>query len=222
MKSTFESVLEKILDDMKLNRPYTMNQIAEMIGVNWSTAKRAVDILFDIQDFFAAYEILVLGERPKMVLIQPRIRMSQLPSDVIDWFITSSFFTTPKQSHESDEARTLIVERVVESRTPINIAIDRIIRSLKLEDELSILEMSRRTELNRRTVDRLLDLLVHHQDKISQFRFVEMDGAILKEPRPDLYELDSPMIKLLLTKYYLPDESPDIPEEKERELLRLS
>jgi hypothetical protein len=218
---SFEDAVGRVLDAIKMNVPLTVNKISDESGVKWHTAKRVVDLMKEIQDFLAANEILVIESRPKkFVLTEARVEMTRLPGDVLDWFLESAYFTTPKREYSTEKVRKTIVPRKG-TRTPLHEAISRVVRALELEDQLSILELSRRCDLNRRTVERALSLLLLHQDTISKSQFVEEKDFIIREPLPSLYELDNARMIYLLKKRYVPDEATKIPKERERELLSL-
>ncbi|MFQ5831999.1 MAG: hypothetical protein ACE5H4_04820 [Candidatus Thorarchaeota archaeon] len=217
----FEDAVGKVLGAIKLNEPLTVNKIADESGVMWPTAERIIDLTLEIQDFLAANEILVIGSRPKkLVLIEARVEMTRLSGEVLDWFIESAYFTTPRREYSTEEARKIIAPRK-ETRTPFHEAIIRVVRALELEDQLSILELSKRCDLNRRTVERVLSLLLLHQDTISKSQFVKEKDFIIRQPLPSLYELDSARMMYLLKRRYIPDEAAKIPKERERELLSL-
>ena len=211
-----------VIKALEPNLPMTTNQIAERTELNWATAKRVLGIIMEIQEFLAANEVIVIGGKPrKLVIVQIRVELSKLPSDVIDWFIGSSYFTMPKENLTTEEVRAKVVPLESTGKTSIEDAIMRVVSALKLEDELSVLELSKRSGLNRRTTERVLDLFIQYQDVIARYRVVEIDDMILRELRSTIYDLDSSRMKFLLKKRYLPDQAVAIPEERERELLKL-
>ncbi len=214
---------EKLLKAMDLNIPMSVNQIAEESGISWPTTKNALNVILDIQDFLSAYEFILIEGRPrKIVLAQIRVSMIKLPSEVRDWFIDSAYFTNPRKQYTTEEAHKIIAPEGKNGKTPFDVAIRRVVDALKLEDELSVLELSKRTVLNRRTVERVLALLIQFQDKISEFMIVELEeSGYVKELRPSLYDLDSKRMIYLLKKRYIPGEAKAISKKQERELFRM-
>ncbi|TET09834.1 MAG: hypothetical protein E3J86_07120 [Candidatus Thorarchaeota archaeon] len=220
---TFEEALEKVLSKMGLNVPMNVNQITELTGIGWITTKNVLNIVMEIQDFLAAHEIIVIEGRPrKIVLAQIRVRMSVLPSEVADWFIDSEYFTTLRKEYTTEEVRKQVAPEGKIRKTPLETSIHRVVEALKLGDELSILELSKRTVLNRRTVERVLALLIRFQNKISETMLVEIEeSGYIREHRPSLYELDNQRMIYLLKKRYIPELVKDISDKSARELLRL-
>ena len=217
----FEDATGMILKAMESNVPLTVNKIADESGVKWTTTRRILDTVMKIQDFLAAYEVHVIdAPRRKLALLRIRVEMTKLPSEVTDWFLESPYFTTPRAEYSTKAAREIIV-KTKKDRTPFHEAVVRVASALELEDQLSILELSKRCGLNRRTVERVLSLLLLHQDTISKSQFVKERDFIIRQPLPSLYELDNTRMMYLLKRRYIPDEAAKIPKEKERELLSL-
>jgi hypothetical protein len=199
--------------------PLTINEIANEIGVTWTTANRLLSIIFDIQDFLAAYELDIVGPRPKnVVFLWPRFDLGRLHKDVIDWFVKTSFFTTAKTEYTTEEAlERLSFEKM--KKTPFDEAVRRVVSVLKLQDQLSILEISKRALLNRRTVENVLAVILKIQDTICKYRVRLVDEYVMIEERPSIYDLDAIRLKIILANRYVPDES-SIPSEKEDLVLR--
>ncbi len=220
---TFEEAIDKVLSAMHPNVPMNVNQITEHSGISWATTKNALHVVLEIQDFLATHEVIIIEGRPrKIVLAQIRVSMSKLPSEVADWFIDSAYFTAPRKQYTTEEARELVAPEGKTGKTPLENAIRRVVEALKLEDELSVLELSKRTSLNRRTVERVLALLIQFQEKISESMIVEIEeSGYIRELRPCLYDLDHQRMKYLLKKRYVPGELKEISDKQERELLRL-
>ncbi len=208
-----------IIDGKHRTDALTINEIASDAGVTWSTTNHMLSIIFDIQDFIAAYELDVVGSRPKnIVLLWPRVDLGKLPPDVVDWFVSSSFFTTPRSEYTTEEALKLLpFERM--KKTPMNESVRRVISVLQLQDQLSVSELSRRAVLNRRTVENMLNLILHIQDTLCKYKLRRVEDMIMIDERPDIYTLGEASMKILLTKRYLPEES-QIHDDKEQFVLR--
>ncbi len=202
---TFEEAMEKILSVLVLNTPMTVNQVAEHSGTRWTTTENVLNVIMDIQDFLIAYEVVVIEGRPrKSILAQCRVSMNKLPSEIVDWFSDSAFYTTPRKNYTTEEARKIIVAEEKIKKTPFHLAIRRVVMAIGLEDELSVYELSRRTSLNRRTVGRVLALLLKFQDRILEATIVKPDGSeYIRELRSSIYDMESERLKDILKKRYL-------------------
>ena len=92
--------------------------------------------------------------------------------------------------------------------------------ALQYRDEISILELSKRTLVTRRTAERVLQLIQNVQEILNEFEFRKVGGEIVKEKRRDMYELDEPRMIYILEKRYLQDKR-EIPHSKEQVLMRI-
>ncbi|MHA1926947.1 MAG: hypothetical protein ACTSV2_00050, partial [Candidatus Thorarchaeota archaeon] len=191
-----------IIDGQHRAEALTINEIANEVGVTWSTTNHMLSIIFDIQNFIAAYELDIVGSRPKnVVFLWPRVDIGKLPLSVAEWFVNSSFFTTSKAEHTTEEALKLLAFKRMK-KTPINEGIRRVISVLQLQDQLSVSELSRRAVLNRRTVENVLNLIQNIQDTLCKFKLRKVEDMIMIDDRPDIYTLDETRMKILLTKRY--------------------
>ncbi|MGQ4912159.1 MAG: hypothetical protein ACP6KW_08315 [Candidatus Thorarchaeota archaeon] len=215
--------MERVLSILKPNTTMNANRIARKSRLGWPTTKRVLDVILTIQDFLAANRIVVVKGSPRnTILLQIRVRVSQLPAEVADWFIRSAYFREKGAKYTTEEVLSHVAPEGKVKKTPLGVSIRRVVEALRLEDEISVLELSKRTALNRRTAERVLALLTRFQDDIAESMLTETgDGGYLMEPRPDLYRLDSNRMIYLLKRMYLPEEVQDISDRKGRELLRL-
>ena len=82
-----------------------------------------------------------------------------------------------------------------------------------------MLELSKRTDLNRRTIERVLDFILRFQSDLAESAFAMINGNVVRRKGPDLYELDKTRMVYLLKKRYLPRLAEKLSDEQERTLL---
>ncbi len=219
----FEEAVNRVLRVLKPDTPMTTNEISRIAEVNWKTADKAVHFVISIQDHLTANEVVVLGGRGrKIVLLQMRVELSRLPKDVADWFIETKFFRGKKERPSTEEVYAIMAP-LESKRVSIEEAVSRTLHALEMEDELSVLELSKRTGINRRTVARVLDLLLEVQNHVADFKVSRThDGTIIKRKLPDLHTLDNSRMVYVLKRRYLPDDVEELPENQERALLQMA
>ncbi len=218
-RTTFEESIERSLEVLMTNSPISLREIAEKSGTDWRAIDRAVNFLITEQDQFAAFEIRVLeGGYGKMVWLKDRLDKMKLPKEMRQWYIEKRFFTESDEKPDTAEIREMFKS---EGRTSIEEVVDRLFKVLQIEDNLTIAELARRTGVNRKTVDRALDLILQFQDEIAEGYIYKKD-LIVWMPRPALYEMDETTLEYFLKKRYFPDEAKEIPEEQERALLQMA
>jgi predicted transcriptional regulator len=207
-RTPVEDAMATILSFLKEDTPATVGAIADALGLSWEVVNRAVNLMVSLQDFFEAYEVEVLGGKgKKIVILNLRVDLTKLPDEVREWFIEERFFKTEgKKRYSTKEASDIILSQVVDrERTPLEESIDRLTRALILEDELSVLEISKRTKLNRRTIERGLNTILNVQDSLANYRLVVVDTTVVRRKRLDLYGLDKTRMILRLKQLYLPN-----------------
>ena len=177
----------------------------------------------EIQDYFFANKVEVLGGKGrKIVLVELRVDLKRLPNEIREWFIEEKFFKMKERNRYSTEEAKQILGTSIENknRTKLESAINCVLDALELEDELSVLELSKRTALNRRTIERVLDLFLRFQSYFADSYMKKVDGNLLLRNHPDLYSLDKTRMRYLLQKLYLPHLQEDLPRDKERILFQ--
>ncbi len=223
-RTSVEDALELVLTDLEADNPMTIGEIASKKNLSWVVIDRAVNLAMMIQDYLRVHKIEILGgSGRKIVLVEPRIDLTKLPAKTREWFIEEMFFKgEEKKQHTTEEAKRILgTKRKNETRTKLEVAIDCVLDALNLEDELSVLEMSKRIELNRRTIERVLGILTKFQDRLAQMKFMKIEGNIVLRRHPDLYSLDETRMVYLLKKLYLPHLAENLSEEKERSMLQM-
>lgn len=218
----FEDATLRVLEALAPDTPMTVNEIARRAEVNWKTADKVVRFLISTQDQLTANRVFVLGERNRrIVLLQMRVELSKLPTDVADWFIEERFFS---QKEQPTCGQTRSTQASLESgRVPVDEAASRILEALEIQDEVSLSSLSRRTEINRRTVARALDLLDRIQNGVAGFMISRTeDGMIIRRALRSLYDLDSLRMRYVLKKRYLHDETEGLQKDQERALLQIT
>ncbi len=223
---SIEKALEQVIGTVKIDHPITIGEIADHTKLSWAVVKRAVDLIMMIQDYTRAYRISVLkGRGRKIVVTELRVDLTKLPKTVREWFIEEYFFKSKDGDHYTIEVDNAVLETgdITKKRTRLEDAIIRILKTLEVEDDLSILGLSRRTRLNNRTVERSLNLLTRIQDKIADSFFRYIEGSVVRQKHPNLYALDETRMIWLLKKIYLPHLlREDITKEKERSLFQVA
>jgi hypothetical protein len=206
---------------MEHKMPTTVSGITTETNISWNVIDRAANLAMEIQDYFQAYKIEVLGGKGrKIVLVELRVDLTQLPNKVREWFIEEKFFKgKEKKQYTTKEAQKILGTKIQSNdRTILENAVQSIIKALNLEDELSVLELSKRTALNRRTIERVLDLFLRFQDDFARSYLKKVEGNLILQDHPDLYSLDETRMIYLLKKLYLPHLKEEISKEKERAL----
>ncbi|MCK4245464.1 MAG: hypothetical protein KAX20_07560, partial [Candidatus Omnitrophica bacterium] len=126
-----------------------------------------------------------------------------------------------KNHYTTEEAREILgTNSRSTNRTKLEDAISRVLEALELEDELSPLELSKRTGLNRRTIERVLDVFTRFQDTFAESFISKRENSIILRKHPDLYALDETRMLYLLKKLYLPHLVEELSEKKERALFQ--
>ncbi|NHI83115.1 MAG: hypothetical protein EAX81_02255 [Candidatus Thorarchaeota archaeon] len=222
-RTSVEDALEIILKQLPKDTPSTISEIASETNLSWNVVDRATSLAMDMQDYFHANKIEVLGGRGrKIVLVELRIDLTRLPSKVREWFIDEKFFKGKEKNHcTTDEARQILGTNTEnEGRTKFESAVQCVIDALELEDELSILELSKRIEINRRTIERVLDFFLRFQEYFADFYLKKIEGSLVLRNHPDIYALDETRMIYMLKKLYLPHLKVELPDEKERTLFQ--
>jgi len=218
----FEDAALRVLEALVPDTPMTVNEIARRAEVNWKTADKVVHFLINTQDQLTANQVIVLGEQKRrIVLLQMRVELSKLPTDVVDWFIEERFFSRTEQTHGREAQSTQAP--TANGRVPVDEAASRILEALEIEDEASLSSLSRRTRINRRTVARALDLLAGVQNSVADFTISRTeDGMIIRRALRSLYNLDGPRMRYVLKKRYLHDDTEPLQKDQERALLQIA
>ena len=222
-RTSVEDALEMVLDNLPPNTPSTVSDIATKSNISWNVVERAANLAMEIQDYFHANRIEVLGGKGrKIVLVELRVDLTRLPDKVREWFIEEKFFKGKEKSqYSTEEANKILVTSIEnERRTKLESAIQIVLDALELEDELSVLELSKRTALNRRTIERVLALFLKYQDRFANSYLKKVEGNLILRDYTDLYELDETRMTYLLKKLYLPHLKEEMSKEKERVLFQ--
>ncbi len=222
-RTSVEDAMEKVLSVLKEDTPVTIGAIADALGLSWEVVNRAVNMMIRFQDLFEAYEIEVLGgEGRKIVILNLRVDLTRLPDDIREWFIEERFFKTEEKKRYSTEeaAKILLSGAKGKDRTTLEESLHRLTQALLLEDELSVLELSKRTNVNRRTIERALDTIHNMQDDLANFRVTMIETTVVKRMSVCLYDLDQTRMVLLLKQRYLPHLLSDKDRETKDALMR--
>ncbi len=216
-RTPVEDALEAILKNLPKNTTSTVSEIAGKTNLSWNVIDRAAHLAMEIQEYFRASKITVLGGKGrKIVLVELRVDLTRLPDKVRVWFIDEKFFKgKEKKQYTTKEARQ-ILGTSTETRTKLENAIQCVMEALDLEDELSVLEISKRTGLNRRTTERVLALFTRFQNHFANSYLKKVEGNLILREHPDLYSLDETRMIYLLKKLYLPHLKEEISKETER------
>lgn len=224
-RTSVEDALELIFQNLNVNTPSTTGALSTDTDLSWVVIDRAIELAMKIQNFLRANKVVVLGGRGrKIVLIEPRIDLTKIPQEIREWFIEEMFFKGEAKKHYStEEARQILgTDNADNKRTKLENAVNCTIECLEIEDELSVLEISKRTDLNRRTVERVLEIFTKFQNQFAMLEFTKIDGNIILRNLPDLYSLDGTRMRYLLKKLFLPHLAENLPEDKERSLLQMA
>ncbi len=204
-RTVFEDAFEMVLTNLNIDIPMSTAELAAHAGLSWSVVNKALQILMDVQDFFNANRIVVLqGSRSKIILLELRVDLIRLPTNVREWFIEEKFFKgAEKQHYDTEEVMALLGTDVRRGpRTRFEDALLLMLKALELEDEVSVRELSKRLGVTRRTVDRVIQFILRFQDEISEIHVRNLNGQIVVRKRPDIYSLDESRMILLLGKMY--------------------
>lgn len=218
-RQTVELALDSILS-MDEDVFHTINRLSERAKVSWKLADRTAQIVTSLQSFCDAYELYVIeSSNRKLVVLDLRIRMTKLPRAVADWFLASEFFKIDKLEYGTESVRSMFIDKK-KKRTSLEEAIERVTIALQYRDEISILELSKRTLLTSRTVDRVIQLIQKVQEILHEFEFRRVAGELVKQRRRDFYELDESRMIYILEKRYL-EKRETMPNSKEQVLMRM-
>ncbi len=218
-RTTFEEAVESILDTVVVESPITIMAIADSTNVDWRAVERVIDFLMNTQEIFAAHEIRVMKSKAgKIVWMRDRLDKIRLPEEIREWYIKKRFF---KKKEPDMSAEQISARFESASRTSVEEVIERLFIVLEIEDDLTVAELARRAGVNRKTVDRALDIITKFQEQIAK-GIISKKDMIIWRLRPEIYDLDSTIIKYLLKKWYFPDEVEELPEEQEKALLLTS
>ncbi len=222
-RTSVEDALDIAIQHLHEDTPVTIGELASEIGFSWVVIDRAIDLTIMIQDYFRAHRIEVFGGKgKKIIIVELRVNLVKLPNEVREWFIEEKFFKGEEKNHyTTEEAREILgTNSRSTNRTKLEDAISCVLEALELEDELSLLELSKRTGLNRRTTERVLDIFTRFQDKFAEAFISKHENSIILRKHPDLYALDETRMLYLLKKLYLPHLVEELPEKKERALFQ--
>jgi predicted transcriptional regulator len=222
-RTSVEDALEAVLNTMQVDVPVTVGEIASETELSWAVVDRAIALAIQMQDYFRANKIEILGGKgKKIILTELRVDLTRLPEKVREWFIEEKFFKgEDKKRYETEEARKLLCTNIEQGgRTKLEDAISCVLDALELEDEISVLEISKRTNLNRRTIERVLDIFIRFQDLLAERSITKLEGNVIARIHPNLYSLDETRMLYLLKKLYLPHLVDELPEDKERSLFQ--
>ncbi len=223
-RTPVEDAIEGVIGMLEVDTLMTVGKLASATGLSWAVVDRAIGLAMRIQDYFRANRIEILsGNGKNIIIVELRVELTRLPEKVREWFIEEKFFKgEEKKRFTTEEARSILcsnIERI--KRTRLEDAIDCVLDALELEDEVSVLEVSKRTNLNRRTIERVLDIFIRFQDWLAEYHITKLEGNVICRRHPDLYALDETRMLYLLKKFYLPHLVEVLSEEKERSLFQI-
>lgn len=224
-RTSVEDALESVLGTIEVDTPVTVGELASATELSWAVVDRAIDLAMQMQDYFRANRIDVLGGKGrKIIIVELRVDLTRLPEKVREWFIEEKFFKgEEKKRFTTEQARDILCSNIEQTeRTKLEDAIDCVHDALELDDEISVLELSKRTNLNRRTIERVLDIFVRFQDKLAERYITKFEGNIVLRKHPEIYSLDETRMRYLLKKLYLPRLAYELSEEKERTLFQMA
>ncbi len=222
-RTSVEDALDFVLDRIETDTPVTVGELASATELSWAVVDRSLNLAMRMQDYFRANRIEVLGGKgKKFIIVELRVDLTKLPDRVREWFIEEKFFKgEEKKQFTTEEARDILCARDKQNaRTKLEDAIDCVLDALELEDEVSVLELSKRTGLNRRTIERVLEIFARFQDRFAGHYITRLEGNIVLRKHPDLYALDETRMRYLLKKLYLPHLADELPDDKERALFQ--
>lgn len=222
-RTSLEVGIELVMQSLKVSVPKSVRRIARETSISWHLANRAISVIQRLQDFAEAYELLVIdGPGRKILVLDLRVRMTKLPREVAGWFLDSEFFQIDKLIYKTNDVLDIVAPKEQRGRkATFEVALDRVIRALEMRDEISVRELSKRTDLNRRTIERVTSVIQQFQDELANYEVRVIESEVFMEKRPNLYDLDNARMIFLLKKRYLPKQVAEIPESKQRVLLKL-
>jgi hypothetical protein len=155
-----------------------------------------------------------MGTNTGLQRLEPRLRLRHhlLPPEVLQIEITHC------QSGDYGADGKVLDQK--KERTSLEESTERVIIALQYRDEISVLELSKRTLLTRRTVERVLQLIQKVQQTCYEFEFLKIGGEVVKQKRRNLYDLDESRMIYVLEKRYL-GKRRQIPKSKDQVLMRL-
>jgi len=222
-RTSVEDALGIAIQHLHENTPVTIGELVSEIGSSWVVIDRAIDLTMMIQDYFRSHRIEVFGGKgKKIIIVELRVNLVKLPNKVREWFIEEKFFKGEEKNHyTTEEAREILgTNSRSTNRTKLEDAISCVLEALELEDELSLLELSKRTGLNRRTIERALDIFIRFQDRFADSFISKRENNIILRRHPDLYTLDETRMLYLLKKLFLSHLVEELSESKERALFQ--
>ncbi len=222
-RTSVEDALDIVIQHLHENTPVTIGELASETGLSWVVVDRAIGLTVTIRNYFRAHRIEVFGGKGKKIInVELRVNLVKLPNKVREWFIEEKFFKGEEKNHyTTEEAREILgTNSRSTNRTKLEDSINCVLEALKLEDELSLLELSKRTELNRRTIERVLDIFIRFQDRFAESFISKRGNNIILRRHPDLYNLDETRMLYLLKKLFLPHLVEELSESKERALFQ--
>jgi predicted transcriptional regulator len=220
IRTSFENALNQVLEHLIIDEPTTLTEIANETNIDRRTILRVVDFVVDTQGYFAAEKVTVFGGKgSKVVLIDDRVDLNQLPESVREWYINKRYFVNDIETAITDN---LIDNERKTPRVTIEDAILRVFRVLELEDEITVRNLAKHASINRKTADRALRIILEFQDRISSIDVSAKGNVLLARRRVRVEELDETRMKILLTKRYFPEELELLSDEGEKSLMRLA
>lgn len=218
-RTTFEQAIDKTLSVLRDKTPITVSALSEVAGIDWRSAERVIEFFLNTQEEFAAHTIEVMkGKSGKIVWMIDRLDKMKLSKEVRSWYIEKRFFEKMDERPNPEEIHAMFKP---ESRTSVEEVVSRLFKVLEIEDDLTVAEIARRVSVNRKTVDRALDLMIQFQERIAEGVITKKE-MLLWRKRPVLHNLDDTTIKYLLQKWYFPEEVKVLSEEQEMALLQLA
>lgn len=218
-RTTFEQAIERVLGAIKEKSPITIAALSEVTGTDWRAVERVIEFLLKTQEEFAAHAIETMkGKSGKIVWMIDRLDKIKLSKDVRDWYIEKRFFENMDERPSPQEIQSMFKS---EDRTAVEEVVLRLFKVLEIEDDLTVAEIARRVSVNRKTVDRALDLMIRFQEIISEGIITKKERLVWRK-RPVTHELDDTTIKYLILKWYFPKEVKGLTEEQEMALLQLA
>ncbi len=218
-RTTFEQAIERVLGAIKEKSPITVTALSEVTGTDWRTVERVIEFILKTQEEFAAHVIETMkGKSGKIVWMIDRFDKMKLSKDVREWYIEKRYFENMDGVISPEEIKTMFKP---EDRTSVEEVVLRLFKALEIEDDLTVAEIARRVSVNRKTVDRALNLMIEFQDIISEGIITKKEMLVWRK-RPILHELDDTTIKYLIRKWYFPEEIKELSEEQEKALLHLA
>ena len=217
LRTTFEETIRQTLEIVKRESPISISGIAELSGVDPRAISRVIYFIIDIQDEFAKTVVKMLeGNWGKVVWTVDRIDKSQLPETIRNWYIKKRFFENLQEPAPSfEEIRKMFEEK---KRTSIEQVVCRVFKVLEIEDDITIAELARRTRVNRKTINRALNLISTFQNELAEGYLFKKNLVIWRKRTP-LHELDDTTMMYQPKIWHFPDEVEKLSADQKRELL---